>query len=149
MCDATTTSASVTALGRATPILRVENVEASIAYYVNVLGFKVNWHVTGYASVSCDRCSIMLCQGAQGHPGMWIWIGVDDAERLWEEFRAKGARLRHPPTNYNWAYEIQIFDLDGHVLRFGSEPKVGEPEGEWLDEEGNVWRNGKVVGTKS
>jgi hypothetical protein len=27
---------------------------------------------------------------------------------------------------------MQIFDLNGHVLRFGAEPKSGEPEGAWL-----------------
>jgi sugar lactone lactonase YvrE len=41
---------------------------------------------------------------------------------------------------------MQIFDLDGHVLRFGAEPKSGEPEGAWLDEDGNLWLNNKMVG---
>ena len=26
-------------------------------------------------------------------------------------------------VNYSWAYEMRIEDPDGHVLRFGSEPK--------------------------
>jgi catechol 2,3-dioxygenase-like lactoylglutathione lyase family enzyme len=134
---------------RAVPILRVRDLDASIAYYVNVLHFKVDWHVTGYASISRGRCGLMLSQRAQGHPGAWVWIGVSDADALWEEFRAKGARLRHPPTNYAWAYEMQIFDLDGHVLRFGAEPKPDQPEGEWLDEEGHAWLNGKIVAKQS
>jgi hypothetical protein len=39
-----------------------------------------------------------------------------DAQALFEEYRRKGAKVRHPPTNYSWAYETQI-DLDGNVLR--------------------------------
>lgn len=123
-----------------TPILRVENVEASLAYYVDVLGFKVDWQVKGYASVGRDRCHIMLAEDAQGHAGTWVWIGVEDAGRLYEEYKAKGAKIRHPPTNYEWAYELQVFDRDGHVLRLGSEPKQDEPIGPWLDEDGVLWQ---------
>ena len=33
------------------------------------------------------------------------------------------ARFLHLPTNRPWAYEMQVVDPDGHVLRFGSEPR--------------------------
>jgi len=35
--------------------------------------------------------------------------------------------------------------LDGHALRFGPDPQPGEPAGDWLDEDGNLWRGGKIV----
>lgn len=66
------------------------------------------------ASVSRDRCDIFLCEGDQGHFGTWIWVGVTDSASLCEEFRSKGSRVRHPPTNYPWAYEMQIEDPDGN-----------------------------------
>ncbi|MGH7452221.1 MAG: hypothetical protein ACRENG_12815 [bacterium] len=34
---------------------------------------------------------------------------------------------------------MQIEDLDGNVLRFGSEPKTDQPFGEWLDMHGDHW----------
>ena len=43
------------------------------------------------------------------------------------------------PTNYHWAYEMQVEDLDGNVLRFGSDPKPDQPVGEWLDMRGERW----------
>jgi catechol 2,3-dioxygenase-like lactoylglutathione lyase family enzyme len=123
-----------------TPILGVRNLPASIDYYVSVLGFKVDWHQPGIiASVSRDRCGIFLCEGDQGNPGTWVWIGVQDTGLLFEDYRSKGAKVRHPPTNYSWAYEMQIEDPDGHVLRFGSEPKTDCPYGEWLDMHGDLW----------
>jgi hypothetical protein len=79
-------------------------------------------------SVSRDGKPIMICEGAQGQPGTWLWVGVEDAEALFSEFSAKGARVRSPPQNFDWAYEFQIEDPDGHVLRFGSESKPG-PKG--------------------
>jgi len=123
-----------------TPIFRVRSLPASIDYYVRVLGFKVDWHDPGIiASVSRDRCGIFLCEGDQGNPGTWVWIGVGDIEPLFEDYRIKGAKVRHPPTNYPWAYEMQIEDPDGNVLRFGSEPKKDQPFGEWLDMRGDIW----------
>jgi len=123
-----------------TPILRAENLAASLDYYVKVLGFKVNWHEPNImAGISRDRCAIMICEGDQGNPGTWVWIGVEDVEALFEEYKSKGAKIRHPPTNYSWAYEMQIEDPDRHVLRFGSEPKTDQPFGEWRDSEGDLW----------
>jgi catechol 2,3-dioxygenase-like lactoylglutathione lyase family enzyme len=108
------------------PILRVNSVAASICYYVNVLGFKVDWggeDESTFASVSRGGRAIMLSQGEQGHPGTWIWVGVEDIEPLFAEYSAKGVKFREP-TNYPWAYEMKIEDPDGHVLRFGSDPKT-------------------------
>ena len=117
----------------ATPILQVESLQASIDYYVDSLGFTLDWSVTRMASVSRDGCPIMLCEGAQGHPGTWVWIGVSDAGRLHEEIRPRGATVRLAPTNFPWAYEMLVEDPDGHVLRFGSDPLEGVPFGEWPD----------------
>ncbi len=109
------------------PILRVRSLEASIDYYLSVLGFEVDWQVPGsIASVSRDGHSIMLCEGDQGNPGTWVWIGVADAS-LFDELAAKGATIRLAPTNYSWAYEMRVEDPDGHVLRFGTEPRADHP----------------------
>jgi len=118
------------------PIFRVKDLHASIDYYVNVLGFKVDWQYENFASVGRGRCDIFLSQGDQGNPGSWAWVGIDDADQVFEEFRA---RIRHPPTNFNWAYEMQVADLDGNVLRLGSDPKPGQPFGPWLDMHGKLW----------
>jgi catechol 2,3-dioxygenase-like lactoylglutathione lyase family enzyme len=108
------------------PILRVSSLSASLRYYVHILGFKVDWgdeDGSEMASVSRDGHAIMLCQGAQGQRGTWIWIGVEDIDPLFAEYRDKGATVLQTPTNRSWAYEMQLMDPDGHVLRFGSEPR--------------------------
>ena len=123
-----------------TPILRVENLSASVDYYVKVLGFQLDWEGPGiFASVTRGKTNIFLCEQDQGHAGGWVWVGVSDAAALHEDYRQRGARIRHPPTNYEWAYEMQVEDLDGNVLRMGSEPLEGEPIGEWLDMRGDRW----------
>jgi catechol 2,3-dioxygenase-like lactoylglutathione lyase family enzyme len=124
------------------PILRVRDVRASIEHYVNVLGFKVDWETPIFASVSRDRAHLFLSEGDQGNPGSWVWMSVTDAAALFEEYSRKGARIRHPPTNYEWAYEMQVEDIDGNVLRVGSDPLPDKPIGEWIDMRGDVWRPG-------
>lgn len=138
--SATETRATANVFEGVTPILPVNDLPASIDYYVNVLGFKIDFQEPAIiASVSRDRCVIFLIQGDQGHPGTWVWVGVQDVESLFQEYKTKGAKIRHPPTNYYWACEMQIEDLDGNVLRLGSEPKKNQPLGEWLDMHGRRW----------
>lgn len=115
-----------------TPILRVTDMAASVRYYVDVLGFRnADWGNDDFTCVTRDSAGIYLCRGDQGQPGTWVWIGVEDVAVLHEEYKASGARIRHPPENYPWAYEMKVEDPDGHVLRFGSEPRGELPFDAW------------------
>lgn len=109
------------------PILNVRDIEVSLKYYIDVLGFtKAAWGDT-FTAVTRDSHGIYLCQGGQGQPGTWVWVGVEDVEALYDEYVASGATIRYPPRNFPWALEMHIQDPDGHVLRFGSEPKLDRP----------------------
>lgn len=151
MGDLQNTQSQGTDFENVSPIFPVVDLEASLTYYVEVLGFKVNWQVSGFAEVSRGRCGIMLCEGEQGHSGTWVWIGVGDADAIYQEYLAKGAKVRHPPNNYPWAYEVQILDPDGNVLRLGSDQKKDQPLGTWLDMDGVEWTqaDGKWVRVRS
>src|ERR1700760_3254020 len=107
--------------GKAIPVFRVKSVAAAVEYYTTVMGFHYQWGSEMFASVSREKSTIFLCEGDQGHFGTWVWIGVNDVAELDAELRAKGAKIRHAPTNYPWAYEMQVEDLDGNVLRLGSD----------------------------
>ena len=106
------------------PILRVEDMNASLRFYVDKLGFaNASWGSDDFTSVNRDSAGIYLCRGDQGRGGAWIWIGVEDAEKLHDELKARGVTIRTPLTNHSWALEFQVEDPDGNVIRFGSEPK--------------------------
>jgi len=101
-----TTKSVPVAFHGVTPVLHVNDLEASLNYYVGVLGFKMNWtddDGNSFASVSRGNCHLFLSVGDQGNPGSWMWIGVNDVDALHEELLAKGTSVRHPPTNYPWA----------------------------------------------
>ena len=106
------------------PILRVENMEASLHFYRDMLGFEnASWGSNDFTSLSRDQAVLYLCRGDQGRGAAWIWIGVEDVERLHEECKARGVVIRMPPTYHSWAIEMQVEDPDGNVIRFGSDPK--------------------------
>jgi len=93
------------------PILRVDNIPASLRFYVDLLGFEnVNWGTDEFTSISRDRASIYLCKRDQGRGGAWVWIWVDDVTRLHEELKSRGVGIRLPPTIRPWALEMQVED---------------------------------------
>ncbi len=117
-----------------TPILNVSSMAASLAYYRDVLGFKVDWEwgePTGFAGVSRDDVCLFFCEGAQGASGMWLSLFVEDVDALYEQYREAGANIIQPPVNYSWGMrEMNVEDPDGHRLRIGqdsSAPSDGIP----------------------
>ena len=128
--------------GSPVPVFRVKDVNASVAYYVDSLGFKLQWPANdGFACVTRGECSIFLTDDNQSQARMWIWIGVPDVRTLHSQYVASGAKIRNPPNNFLWALEMQIEDLDGNVLRIGSDPEEDKPLGVFRDADGVGWRH--------
>jgi catechol 2,3-dioxygenase-like lactoylglutathione lyase family enzyme len=136
------TKSSSNIFGSPMPVFRVKDVNASIAYYVQRLGFEMRWRAgDAFASVARDQCNIFLTDDNQSQPRMWVWIGVQDVRALHEQYVTSGAKIRNPPENFEWALEMQVEDLDGNVLRIGSDPEEGKPLGVWRDADGIRWRH--------
>jgi predicted enzyme related to lactoylglutathione lyase len=132
--DLTKSGAASNRLENVIPILRVADVKRSVAYYIDRLGFTDSWLWSdGFGGVSRDKTQIYFCKGSQGCPGTWIWSGVNDVEKLYEELKKRGAKIRVPPRNYPWALEMHVEDPDGHTIRFGSEPKEDRPFEEFIE----------------
>ena len=112
-----------------TPILRVSDMNKSLSFYIDILGFKkADWGDDSFTSINKDNSGLYLCKGGQGVSGTWIWIGFDgDIFVLHEKLKSTGVTVKLPPTNFSWAYEMQVEDPDGHILRFGTDPNDKEP----------------------
>ncbi len=104
------------------PILNVASLDPSLEYYADALGFHMQWKSPSFAGVDRDGHGIYICDEGQGHPGTWVWVGVQDVDGLHREYVASCARILQPPTEYPWAREMRVEDLDGNVLRFGGAP---------------------------
>lgn len=131
----------IDSFGSAHPGLRVRDVDASIADYRDILGFKLLWGGGDFfASVARGKCHLFLTNDNQSQPRMWVWIGVEDVRALHAAYVKSGAKIRNPPNNFEWALEMQVEDLDGNVLRIGSDREKDQPLGVWRDGDGVGWR---------
>ena len=112
-----------------TPVLYVMDMSRSLAFYVDILGFKnAEWGYDNFTSVGRDNSGLYLCRGGQDNPGTWVWIGFDgDIFSLHQQLMSKGVTIKLAPTNFSWAYELRVEDPDRHILRFGTEPNDQEP----------------------
>lgn len=112
------------------PIFRVTNLDASITYYVDTLGFRKNWQWPGFASVGRGNATIFLCEGAQGHPGAWVSIFMEDVMPLYDEYTKRGAMIVEPPMNFPWGHcEFLVQDPDGNIMRMSGEKTGPDSEG--------------------
>ena len=107
------------------PILNVKDVPASLAYYVDVLGFGEPWGWGEPATFGGVRTAggheIQFCEDGQGHPGTWLSVWVDDVDALHALYRARDVDVRQQPTTFPWGVrEMNVADPDGHRIRFST-----------------------------
>ena len=92
---------SANSFGSPMPVFRVKNVDASIVYYLEALGFELRWRAgDGFACVARNECSIFLTNDNQSQPRVWVWIGVQDVRGLHRHYMTSGAKIRNPLNNF-------------------------------------------------
>ena len=117
------------------PFFIVENLQTSVAFYLDKLGFEIMF--TGpdddpyFAIVGRDGVWINLkaitpeIKPVPNHTrhewARWdAYISVDDPESLFEEYRSKGVVFRQPlMVDSDNLLGFEIDDADGYVLFFG------------------------------
>ncbi len=113
-------------------VMTVSNIQQSLAYYRNKLGFEIAFQYgepAFYAGVcsgsvqlhliAADRTTRQAGNGA-------VAIIVDDVDGLHADLQKRGARILEAPTNQPYGLrDFDVADLDGNMLFFGMEtPKA-------------------------
>jgi catechol 2,3-dioxygenase-like lactoylglutathione lyase family enzyme len=115
-----------------TPILYVRDLEEAMKYYSEKLLFDRLWQwgePPDFGAVRLGKVEIFFCVGAQGQPGTWLCILVDDVDDYCERIRRLGAEVIFGPTNEPWGLrEIHVRDPNQHVIRFGQGIPMREPK---------------------
>lgn len=105
------------------PILYSDDIERSIAYYTQVLGFEEKWEWEDpptFGGVNWGDVRIFFCKNEQGSPGTWLCINLENVDEYYELIKARGAKILSPPDDKPWFMrEMLVSDPDGHVIRFG------------------------------
>ncbi len=111
------------------PQLRMTGWDRTRAFYVDGLGFQIDWEhrfapgMPVFASVSRDGLSLYLTEHRDDcQVGGAVYLLVRDVDALYGEWRARGIRAVEPPGDTEWgAREMTIVDPDGNKLRFSTE----------------------------
>ena len=116
------------------PVLQVSDVTKSQAFYRDVLGFTINgtWgDGPEFSIIQRGKVTIALDRSRDDAPipvnQYWAaYFYVDDADAVFEEFKAKGADvIRGPEDSFYGMREIDVRDPDGHIIAFAHD--LGPP----------------------
>jgi uncharacterized glyoxalase superfamily protein PhnB len=107
------------------PELTVPDVDASLAYYRDVLDFRIEGRHLGesgevvFGSVLRGRTNIYMSRRNQPAARIYCWICVHEVDELCATFMAKGARVTEEPSDKPWGYrQFTMEDINGHSLTF-------------------------------
>jgi predicted enzyme related to lactoylglutathione lyase len=110
---------------RAMPVLDCTDVERSVAFYRDRLGFAASTFGAPPTFAILQRGTVTLglakVDGAPAVSRNWAaYVYVADADALYGEFNAHGAGLTEPPIDkpYN-CRDFTVDDPDGHLIAFG------------------------------
>lgn len=110
-------------------VLAVPNLEASRAFYTEVLGFAVVAEPPGWTFVKKDNCLIMLGEcpddlspGQLGSHGYFAYWRVDDAAAYHAQLKGKAPEVIGELRDTPWGTrEFVVTTVAGHRLMVGQE----------------------------
>ena len=109
------------------PVLRIFDLEKARAFYVNFLGFRLDWiqrlEETGPAYLQLSRagCRLHLSEHhGDGCPGATVGLRVTGLTAFHREIMATGYRYLHPAVEpMPWGvYQMEVIDPFSNRLRF-------------------------------
>ena len=110
------------------PEIPAANVDRAASYYVNTLGFALDWgdDQGGIAGISRGCCRLFvtnrLFRESHGNAGPVVfWLNLDSKARVDElflEWKSAQAKIVSEPEDKPWKLrEFEAADLDGNLIR--------------------------------
>ncbi|SRR5579885_3475001 len=113
---------------RVVPILRIFSLEKAREFYVDFLGFKIDWEhrfepdLPVYMQISRDGLVLHLSEHhGDGTPGSVVYVYVEDVAALHRELSAKHYRYNRPGLQrQEWGMtELTVVDPFNNRITFG------------------------------
>jgi catechol 2,3-dioxygenase-like lactoylglutathione lyase family enzyme len=113
-----------------TPFMHVDDIESAVAFFTDILGFKVLHRLATYAYVHRETVAfrIMQNQGSEGAPPgnrrFAYYIDVYDVDKLYAELKPKFDTMPKGdvsgPLNQTYGQrELLVLAPDGNLIAFG------------------------------
>jgi catechol 2,3-dioxygenase-like lactoylglutathione lyase family enzyme len=131
---------------RVVPALRITNYARSKAFYIDGLGFGVEWehrfepHFPVFMSISRDGMEVFLSELAGDcQVGGLVHFYVPDVDACYAEFRKKQIAVKEPPNeSMDGMRDMTVVDPDGNQLRFITLLDKGRAEAEPTPDRGGT-----------
>ena len=110
------------------PEIPAANVDAAVSYYVNRLGFTLDWgnDEGGIAGISRGKCRLFITKHSfresYGNTGpLLFWLNLNskaEVDELFAEWKSTHAKIVSEPEDKPWKLrEFIAADLDGNLIR--------------------------------
>lgn len=107
------------------PVLWVSDLEQTITFYRDVLGFECADQMEGWACLANHKVELMISLPHQHEPFDRLqftgsfYFQPDDVDELWEQLKDK-VPVVYPIENFSYGTrEFAIRDNSGYILQFG------------------------------
>ena len=111
------------------PMLWAGNLDETIHFYTNALGFTCNNRNDdlGWASLGRDGVEVMLSKPNEHMPFTGctftgsFYIDTDDVDAAWDMVKDK-AKICYEPESFEWGMrEFAVYDNNGYIIQFGQD----------------------------
>ncbi len=107
----------------ASTVFQVKDLQGSLRFYCDVLGFEKDFEFGPYAGLHLGECYLHLCAHTTWQRpvgGGAVVVFADEVDRYCSEVKDRGAKIALEPTDepYNMR-DFVVIDPDGNVLTFG------------------------------
>ena len=111
------------AIQRTIPVLASLDLDESIAFYKDKLGFMEEYRDSDYATISREGFPIhfWLCDDRHISENTSCYVRVTNSDAYWEEFTGNGLTLDRPIEREWGMKELYVIDPHGNLLKFGED----------------------------
>jgi catechol 2,3-dioxygenase-like lactoylglutathione lyase family enzyme len=114
-------------ISAAATVFQVEDLKLSLAYYLDVLGFELDFEFGPYAGVHRGEMYLHLCAHDtwKRPPGAgMVSVFCDEVDAYHDAVRGRGGAIRLAPTDEPYGMrDFVVSDPEGNLLTFGCELK--------------------------
>ena len=117
------------------PVLGVRDMQETLAYYRDLLGFHIDF-VAGEPPAHARVCTRAeyepptvfirfepLAPGTPPNPSVWLWLHVGaEIDELFRKYSARGVKVVEEPVNRSWGLrQFVVEDCNGYLIAFSAE----------------------------